>query len=184
MVCIFIKQKCLAPTALQALDHWAQCTFALHVSWIEVSKSGDHALCCGHKGERIARHNQLRDHLHDMAAAAALNPTKENIFLLPGTDRRPADVLIPNWAGGLDAALDVTVVNPLQGALVKEAAVTPGHALEFRYGKKMDGAAEACRREGIVFLPLVVDGARLPRGRSRSWLRPRQGRGGRRKKRL
>ena len=92
-----------------------------------------------------------------MAAAAALNPTKENRFLLPGTDRRPADVLIPNWAGGLDAALDVKVVNPLQGALVKEAAVTPGHALEFRYGKKMDGAAEACRREGIVFLPLVVE---------------------------
>ena len=53
--------------------------------------------------------------------------------------------------------MDVTVINPLQYATVKEAAVKPGHALDFRYGKKMDGAAEACRREGIVFLPLVVE---------------------------
>ena len=66
-------------------------------------------------------------------------------------------MFIPNWAGGLDAALDVTVINPLQGATAVEAAATPDHALELRYGTKMYGAAEACKREGIVFLPLVVE---------------------------
>ena len=45
--------------------------------------------------------------------SAGLAPTKEGRFLLPGDDRRPADVFIPYWAGGRDAALDVTVVNPL-----------------------------------------------------------------------
>ena len=50
-------------------------------------------------------------------------------FFLPGTDRRPVDVLIPHWAGGKDAALDVTVINPLQGAPVGEAATTHGSAL-------------------------------------------------------
>ena len=49
-----------------------------------------------------------------MASSAVLNPVKEGRFLLPGNDRRPADVLLPNWAAGRDAALDVTVVNPLQ----------------------------------------------------------------------
>jgi hypothetical protein len=39
---------------------------------------------------------------------------KEERFLLPGVDRRPADVYIPSWAGGQNAALDVTVINPLQ----------------------------------------------------------------------
>ena len=34
---------------------------------------GDHAMCCGHQGERIFRHNALRDTSHDTAAAAALN---------------------------------------------------------------------------------------------------------------
>jgi hypothetical protein len=118
---------------------------------------GDHALCCGHWGERITRHNQLRDHLYQMAAAAALGPVKESRFLLPGDDRRPADVYIPNWAGGQDAAFDVTVVNPLQAATVEEAAVTPGHALTYAFTRKMNGAAEDCQRQGIVFLPIAVE---------------------------
>ncbi len=67
-----------------------------------------------------------------MASSAVLNPVKEGRFLLPGNDRRPADVLLPNWAAGRDAALDVTVVNPLQQATVHEAAVTPGHSLRLR----------------------------------------------------
>ena len=107
-------------------------------------KFGDHALCCGHQGERIARHNHLRDALYDMAVAAALGPTKEGRFLLPGVDRRPADVFIPNWAGGRDAALDVTVVNPLQAATVARAATNPGSALTYAYDRKMRGAAELC----------------------------------------
>ena len=86
-----------------------------------------------------------------------LNPTKEARFLIPGQERRPADVFIPRWAGGLGAALDVTVVNPLQSATVAEAAVTPGHALNLRYGTKTARAAAACQREGIKFLPLAVE---------------------------
>ena len=118
---------------------------------------GDHAMCCGHQGERIARHNSLRDAIHSSAAAAALNPTKEGRYLLPGNNRRPADIYLPGWAAGLDAALDVTVVNPLQDATVERAAVTPGHALQYRYNAKMASAAEECQAQGITFLPLVVE---------------------------
>ena len=39
---------------------------------------------------------------------------KEGRFLLPGNDRRPADVLVPNWTGGKDAAMDVKVTTPLK----------------------------------------------------------------------
>ena len=84
-------------------------------------------MCCGSGGERISRHNHLRDALFDTAVAAGLGPVKEGRFLLPGTDRRPADVLVPNWAAGKDAAMDVTVVTPLQDATLPEAATTPGH---------------------------------------------------------
>ena len=38
---------------------------------------GDHALGCGSEGERIMRHNLLRDVLHQTAAAAMLWPVKE-----------------------------------------------------------------------------------------------------------
>ena len=54
----------------------------------------------------------------------------------------------------MDAALDITVVNPLQ---VTGAAATPGHALDYRYRTKMEGAAEECRQQGIKFLPVVVE---------------------------
>ena len=108
-------------------------------------------------GERIARHNHLRDALYHTAVSAALAPTKEGRALLPGTDARPADVLISNWTGGKDTALDVTVVNPLQAAMVAQAATTPGHALTMAYNRKMQGTAAACRREGMVFIPLPVE---------------------------
>ena len=85
---------------------------------------GDHALCCSHWGERITRHNLLRDHLHDLAASACLSPVKEGRHLLPGANRRPADILIHSWDGGCDAALDVTVVHPLQTEFVSGAALT------------------------------------------------------------
>ena len=88
---------------------------------------GDHAMCCGAGGERISRHNNLRDALYDTAVAAGLGPVREGRFLLPGTDRRPADVLVPNWVGGKDAALDVTIITPLQAATMPGAANTAGH---------------------------------------------------------
>ena len=75
----------------------------------------------------------------------------------PGNDRRPADVFVRNWAGGLDAALDVTVVNPLQDATVAGAAETAGHALTYAYERKMNAAAELCRQQGIAFLPLAAE---------------------------
>ena len=70
---------------------------------------GDHGMVCGTGGEGIARHRALRDALHDTAAAAGLAPRKEMRALLPGNNRRPADIYIPGWSRGRDAALDVCV---------------------------------------------------------------------------
>ena len=112
---------------------------------------------CAWQGERIARHNSLRDALHSTAVKAALGPTKEGQYLLPGEGGKPADIFIPRHAGGKDAALDVTVVNPLQAALVSQAAETPGHALKVAHKRKLDKSWQACNQQGIVFLPLAVE---------------------------
>ena len=131
---------------------------------------GDHALCCGTGGERISRHNALRDAFFDTAVSAGLGPSKEGRFLLPGADRRPADILVSLWAGGRDAAFDVTVVHPLQDATVVRAATEPGHALNFAHDRKLRGAEEDCRQQGIAFLPLVAE--------SFGWLASMRGEGG------
>ena len=118
---------------------------------------GDHGMVCGTGGERIARHNALRDALHDTAAAAGLAPQKEGRALLPGNDRRPADILLPGWAGGRDAALDVTVVHPLQDATRARAAAEPGYALSYAYNNKMRVTADLCDQQGIAFIPVVAE---------------------------
>ena len=120
-------------------------------------RMGDHAMNCAWQGERIARHNWLRDELFNTAVAACLGPTREGRALLPGEGGKPADVFLPHWAQGKDAALDVTVVNPLQAAMVNEAAEAAGHALQAAHKRKLDKSWEPCNRQGIVFLPLAVE---------------------------
>ena len=99
----------------------------------------------------------MRDALHEIAAAAALNPSKEDRFLIPGEDVRPADVLLPYWENGRDTTVDVTVVSSLQDATVAGAAATPGHALQFAFSKKVNKASDTCRAQGLEFIPFVVE---------------------------
>ena len=118
---------------------------------------GDHAIICANDGERIARHNQLRDAVFQAAVSANLAPRKEEQALLPGNNAKPADVLIPNWSGGRDTALDVTVPSPLNPDRLVKSAETPGHTLTEAFNKKCNQTLLACEREGIVFIPLPVE---------------------------
>ena len=95
--------------------------------------------------------------MHSTAANAALAPTKEGRFLLPGEGGRPADVYIPQWSGGKDAAFDVTIINPLQAAQVHGAAATAGHALNEAHRRKLDKSWDACHRQGFDFVPLAAE---------------------------
>ena len=56
--------------------------------------------------------------------------------------------------GGSDTALDMTVINPLQTGFVTQAAAKAGAALKAAFTRKMNQAGEACRREGITFIPM------------------------------
>ena len=51
----------------------------------------------------------------------------------------------------------MTAVNPLQRATVAGATTTAGHATTFAHQRKMRGAGEACRRQGITLIPVVVE---------------------------
>ena len=64
---------------------------------------------------------------------------------------QPADIFLPCWSVGRDAALDVKVRHPLQATTRACAAATPGPA----YSKKMSGALDWCRVSNIAFIPFV-----------------------------
>ena len=88
---------------------------------------------------------------------ASLAPAKEQSALLPGSQAKPADIFIPGWANGRDAALDVTVVSSLQTEMVKRAAAEAGSAASRRHRDKMTKYFQDCDREGIQFYPVVVE---------------------------
>jgi hypothetical protein len=69
----------------------------------------------------------MRNALFNTCTQACLYPTREDRALIPGSNAKPADVLIPSWTRGKDTALDITIVNPLQVALVNRAATVPGN---------------------------------------------------------
>ena len=118
---------------------------------------GDHALGCAKTGDRIARHNMLRDVLFEAAASAALGPSKEEPHLLPGSQARPGDILIRRWSDGKDAAIDVTVTSPLASTNVTRAAAEPGSSLTKAFDRKRRETAEACQQQGLVFFPVALE---------------------------
>ena len=95
--------------------------------------------------------------LFEAAASADLGPTKEERHLLPGTIARPGDVTIRRWINGKDGAIDVTVTGPLSPSNVAGAAAEAGSSLTKACKRKVRETAEACRQEGIVFLPFAVE---------------------------
>ena len=123
----------------------------------ESDKLGDHALACVRSRDRIARHDLLRDVIYEAASSASLAPVKEERHLLPGTAARPGDVFIRRWSDGKDAALDVTVTSPLASSNLADATARPGGALEKAYDRKMRDTADACRQQGLVFLPIALE---------------------------
>ena len=63
-------------------------------------------------GEIIARHNNIRDAIFEVAKSAKLAPKKEEAALIPSNNSKPADVLIPNFARK-PLALYVSIVHLL-----------------------------------------------------------------------
>ena len=79
--------------------------FVLAACYLPSDRMGDHTLSCAQYGERVALHNVIRDIIFETATSAALAPAREGRHLLPGQGARSADILLPCWSDGKDAAL-------------------------------------------------------------------------------
>ena len=118
---------------------------------------GDHQIGCGGNGDRISRHNAIRDIIFSAAQSAALGPSKETPGLVSQSSSRPADVLLPNWSNGRPAALDVHVISPLQSLTLSEAAFSQGHALQVGVQRKLAVNLPNCRSSGLECIFLVAE---------------------------
>ena len=118
---------------------------------------GDHQVGCGGNPDRIHRHNSVRDAVYSAAQSAALAPRREVPSLIPGSQSRPADVYLPNWHRGCPAALDITVISPLQQATIQGAASTQDHALLVAEARKFSAHGMQCQSAGITFIPCAIE---------------------------
>src|SRR4051812_17731709 len=117
---------------------------------------GDHPLCCKKSGDRITRHNRLRNLVFKLADTGLLAPELEKLGILGVTDksrRRPGDVSIKNWSLRRGLAIDVAVICPL--------AASHLHSLEpcESYAKfhKIDRYVAAFVNSDYDFVPVVFE---------------------------
>jgi len=126
-----------------------------------------HARMCTGGADRTLRHHAVRNCAGCIFHAAGLNPVLERPGLLPASPddaaptsrRRPADVYLPTWTNGAPAALDFAVTSPQrQEAMASVGAGGPG-GLELYEAFKRDhlDTASCCARQGLTFVPMVVE---------------------------
>ena len=139
---------------------------------------GDHALVCSCKGDRTRRHNAERNGVLYQSLSAGLTAEIERPGLLPprieeegpaaheATDaatrasgRRPADVYIPRWHGGIPAALDLAISSGLRSDALRASAMDgSSHAKAYAQRKKsfLDTSRQ-CAEQGLTFVPMVLE---------------------------
>ena len=97
--------RCMFLSRHQSAEGW--CTYCLYY-WLGLKiydslscsifervsdPFGDHQVGCGGNGDRIYRHNSVRE---TAQSAAALAPQKEAPSLFPGSVSRPAHIFLPH----------------------------------------------------------------------------------------
>ena len=117
---------------------------------------GDHALVCTHSGDRIARHNSLRDVIYYAFKAAGSNPNLEVMTHLC-SQSRAGDVFVRNWSLGKALAIDVTVTSPLQSTFYSKAAVELGYASKQAESKKLAYAEHLVNDSDTTFVPVAFE---------------------------
>jgi hypothetical protein len=117
---------------------------------------GDHPLCCKKSGDRITRHNRLRNLVFKLADTGLLAPEMEKLGILGVTDktrRRPGDVSIRNWSFRRGLAIDVAVICPLAESHLGKLEPCESYAQH----EKIDRYADAFVHSDYDFAPVIFE---------------------------
>jgi hypothetical protein len=119
---------------------------------------GTHATICPGETGTIQRHEDIKRQVHKFIQQASYpNTVMEPVHLLGTSGQRPADILIPNWAAGKGAAIDVAVVSPVADSMVVWAAQHGGSTGRKKEKSKIHQYAIDCRAQDLQFIPLVLE---------------------------
>ena len=126
---------------------------------VPADEFGDHAVAsCSTGGDKIRRHNIIRNALVQAATSACLSPKLEEPNLLDRSAARPGDFTVNCWlrsAGKPKTAFDVTVTSPLQKSLLVKSAAEPEAALSRARDAKLSKYRDSLPAD-LDLIPLAV----------------------------
>ena len=123
-------------------------------SWLSmIPTPGQRGRCC-HRDN-----NNIRDILAESFRRAGISVQCEAGSGLSNDNRRtrPADILVPNWYCSRPAALDLTVISPLNSNVIAEAGFTGGSAAASAEVRKHIENDPKCEELGWICVPLAVE---------------------------
>ena len=120
---------------------------------------GHHAVTCKRGGDAVLRHYKLRDILVESFHRAHIRVQVEagSGLSQDHSNSRPADILVFDWDQGKPAALDLTVISPLNANILKEAGMTAGAAAQAAEVRKHTANGQRCTNLGWSCIPLAVE---------------------------
>ena len=113
---------------------------------------GDHAISCSSSKQRIAKHSKLIKFI-----SSQISPFIPHRFEVKVGSDILGDIVLLDYKRNKDLYLDITVVNSLCPTYLNAAAVSSGGAMAKRKQEKLIKYREVVEREGLAFLPLVVE---------------------------
>merc|ERR1712167_30911 len=126
-----------------------------------------HALTCQTGGGLGVRHNALREAFIHFCKLAGITGVKREVRgLIPGTNERPADVLLPPASSCLaipsfsskPACLDFAVTHAQQPSVIQSASkVTAAAAERYENKVKYPRYGKSCADNNLVFVPMIVE---------------------------
>ena len=118
---------------------------------------GDHSLSSGIGGERIAKHNNIRDCLFQAAQQAGLAPYREVAALLAGSEDCPTDVFLRGWSTGKSTCLHFRATKALQVSTLKGCVEDVAFTVDRRVATKLHKYKERCEAKGLAYIPLAIE---------------------------
>ncbi len=117
-----------------------------------------HAQTCKPGGDTYKVHTSLTNFLVELAGKAGVPCDREPLDLIPGSQERPADVLLRGIEGRM-IAVDVTFVNTLSTTTLPRASVTAGAACASREAAKIAKyrANLSAANRNMDFIPFAVE---------------------------
>ena len=109
-----------------------------------------HAVSCRHGGDKVIRHNKLRDIIADLCRKAHLSVRVEagHGMCRDNNHSRPADVLVEGWE---------TVTSPLTPVTLKDSSRIAGVAALSAETRKHAANDPKCRELGWMCIPMAVE---------------------------